>query len=168
MESTLIAGLAGILGLLLGRFWDSRSEAVRWRRDQLIRTYEWIGRAYYVLREANRRLALLDPETPEADEAASRVLDLGGELNSAIVAVWVHGSTPVATAVRELNQETIRIFIAARAQRFSWEEWRTTRGPADDALDRFVEAVRRELSLPPLQVSVRIADLPAQADQPEP
>jgi hypothetical protein len=167
VEATLIAGLAGILGLFLGRFWDTRSEAARWKRDQRIRTYEHVGQAYYSLREANRALALLDPETREAGEAASRVLDLGGKFNSAIVAVWLHGSAPVAKAVREVNQETIKMFIAARARRFSWEEWRAIRGPADHALDDFIGAVRRELSLPPLEVATRIADLPAPPMQPE-
>lgn len=147
MDATLIAGLAGLLGLMLGRFWDYRSEAARWRRDQRIRIYEQIGSTYYATREAIRTMALVEHGTDKAAEAAFRALDAGAEFSRAIVAVWLHGSAPVATAVREINRELVKLFLTARAQQLSYEEWRVTRGPAEQALERFVEAVRAELAL---------------------
>jgi hypothetical protein len=159
LEATLVAGLAGLVGLVLGRFWDSRSEAVRWRRDQRIRTYEQIGACYYKVREAVRTLAMLEPGTPDAGTATARALDLGGEFNRTIVAVWLHGSAPVATAVREIDREVLKMFRTARDARFSWEEWREVRAPAEHALERFVEAVRSELSLPRVAVAIRISDI---------
>lgn len=159
MDATVIAGLAAIVGLVLGRFWDSRSETARWRRDQRIRTYEQVGGSYYALREAIRVLAMLEPSSESTPEVASRALDLGVEFNRAIVAVWLHGSGPVAAAVREIDREVIKMFLAAREHRFSWEEWRDVRAPAEHALERFIEAVRSELSLPQLDVAIRIADI---------
>lgn len=40
MEATLIAAVAGLVGLLLGRFWDRISESATWRRDTRTRCYE--------------------------------------------------------------------------------------------------------------------------------
>jgi hypothetical protein len=34
MTSTVVAALADVLGLAIGRFWDRRSESSRWQRDQ--------------------------------------------------------------------------------------------------------------------------------------
>jgi hypothetical protein len=79
MEATIVAGLAALVGLIVGRFWDSRSEARRWRRDQRVRTYEEFAAAYYRSREGFRRLALLDVGTAGADEAQAVALDNGGE-----------------------------------------------------------------------------------------
>ena len=156
MEIALIASLAGIIGLVIGNLWDSRSEAARWQRDQRIRTYEQIGYTYYALREAFRVVAVSTPGTLQTDEAISRALDLGGEFNRAIFAVWLHGSEPVANTVRELNSRVNELFLASRAKQSSWEEWRVIRGPGEVALERFVEAVRSELSLPQISVAIRI------------
>jgi len=165
VEAALLAGLAGLVGLILGRFWDSRVESARWRRDQRIRIYELVGTSYYTVREAIRAVALLDPDSESADQAASRALDLGGDFHRAVVAVWLHGSAPVATAVRDIDAELIKMFRVARTRRFSWEEWRDVRGPAEHALERFVEAARAELHLPQLNVTIRIAET---ADDPMP
>lgn len=40
MEAAITASLAAVVGLIIGRLWDSRLEAVRWRRDQRVRVYE--------------------------------------------------------------------------------------------------------------------------------
>jgi hypothetical protein len=160
MVTTLVAGLAGLLGLIVGRFWDSRSEARRWRRDQRVRTYEQFAAAYYRSREGFRRLALLDIGTSEADEVQAAALDNGVEFNRLVVAVWLHGSAMVSAAVREVDHEINRLFLAARTRKFTWDEWRSTRRPAEHALERFIEAVRAELSLPPSPVAIRIEALP--------
>lgn len=156
MNAALLAGLAGIIGLVLGRFWDFHVELARWRRDQRIRTYELIGTSYYTLREAIRALALVEPGSQNAEEAALRALDLGADFHRAIVAVWLHGSAPVATVVREIDGEMVKTFRMALSRRFSWEEWRSVRVPAERALERFIVAARAELSLPQLEVSIVI------------
>lgn len=40
METAVLAALAGLVGIVLGRVWDFRLEVVRWRRDQRVRVYE--------------------------------------------------------------------------------------------------------------------------------
>src|SRR5215469_1009142 len=50
MDPVLLAALAGLAGIAIGRFWDARSEATRWRRDQRIRVYERLITAYYQVR----------------------------------------------------------------------------------------------------------------------
>jgi hypothetical protein len=148
LNAALLAGLAGIIGLVLGRFWDFHVESARWRRDQRIRTYELIGTSYYTLREAIRALALVEPGSQNAEDAASRALDLGGEFHRAIVTVWLHGFAPVATAVREIDGEMVRMFRVALSRRFSWEEWRSVRVPAERALESFIVAARGTVFTP--------------------
>lgn len=64
VESAVVAGLAGLLGLALGRLWDRRSESSRWRRDQQIRCYEHLFGTYYELRDQLRALGAADPAGP--------------------------------------------------------------------------------------------------------
>jgi hypothetical protein len=40
METAVVAALAGLFSIVIGRVWDLRLEAVRWQRDQRIRVYE--------------------------------------------------------------------------------------------------------------------------------
>jgi len=155
-NATIIAGFAGLLGLLAGRFWDSRSEARRWRRDQRIRTYEQFAGAYYASREAFRIVALLDPGSADAEAAASQAFDRGVTFNRAMVAVWLHGSAQVAIAAHQVDVALNELMMTARARRFTWEEWRERRAPAEHAIERFTEAVRAELSLPKVPVTIRI------------
>jgi hypothetical protein len=155
-NATIVAGFAGLLGLLAGRFWDSRSEARRWRRDQRIRTYEEFAGAYYASREAYRVVALLDPGSADAEAAAGEAFDRGVTFNRAVVAVWLHGSAQVAIAAHEVDVALNELMITARSRRFTWEEWREWRAPAEHAIERFTEGVRAELSLPKVPVTIRI------------
>jgi hypothetical protein len=68
--------MAGVVGILLGRFWDAHSERRRWRRDQRIRLYEQLAGAYYVSREAYRALALLPLDAPDYEREVGKALDL--------------------------------------------------------------------------------------------
>lgn len=36
MTAAIVAAVAATLGIILGRFWDKRSETARWRRDQMV------------------------------------------------------------------------------------------------------------------------------------
>jgi nucleotide-binding universal stress UspA family protein len=160
MVSAIVAATAGVLGLMLGRYWDNHSETRRWRRDQRIRIYEQFASAYYASREAYRSVALLAPGTPQAEDAASRALDLGIDFNRTLIALWLHGSANVALSAHELDIEVNKLFMIARSRQFSWEAWRVERGPAERALERFTESVRAELGLPGVRVAVRIDELP--------
>lgn len=152
MQSAFVAAVAAILGLVVGRFWDVRAEAGRWRRDQRMRVYERFVGAYYASREAYRSLALHEPGTPEAEEALARALDLGVDFNQSVVAVWFHGSPRVSAAVHEVDVEVNKLAGVARLKRYTWEEWRVARSPAEHAAEQFIEVVRRELGLPEIAV----------------
>ncbi|GIJ50445.1 hypothetical protein Val02_73310 [Virgisporangium aliadipatigenens] len=52
-----------------------------------------------------------------------------------------------------------RVAAARVAGRLDWEEWRAAHEPAEAALQRFVEAVRLELALPPLSVRLTVSDV---------
>jgi hypothetical protein len=152
MQSAIFAALAALLGLVIGRYWDGYSEARRWRRDQRIRIYEQFIGAYYASREAYRTLALVEPDTPEADEAFMRALDLAVDFNRSVVAVWFHGTAEVATAAHLVDVKVNELATVARLRKYSWEDWRTARAGAEHAAEGFTAVVRRELGLPDLDV----------------
>lgn len=43
MDTAVLVALAGVFGIVLGRVWDFRLEAARWRRDQRVRVYEGLA-----------------------------------------------------------------------------------------------------------------------------
>ena len=154
MESAIIASLAAMFGLVLGRLWDSHIEAVRWRRDQCVRVYEEATSAYYEVRDAMRLLAFTEPNTPEADTAENQVRVVGARWDGCMVAVWLHGSAPVAEAIRQLDQEVDHLLKHIRSCRLSWEEFREKRQTVARRLDAFVEEIRKELKRPQIKVTV--------------
>src|SRR5689334_12070356 len=105
MESAVIGGLAALLGLILGRVWDRRSESAKWRRDQRTRCYEQLFVSYYELRDRLRVLGATAPETPESDDVVDRVREVGARWQSDVAAVWLHGSEPVAKAAKALDDD---------------------------------------------------------------
>jgi hypothetical protein len=63
MEAVVLAAVAGVIGLPVGRFWDTKSESARWRRDQRVVAYEKVIKGYYEAREAIRQVAMaVEPE----------------------------------------------------------------------------------------------------------
>jgi hypothetical protein len=164
----ILAAVAGVLGLVLGRYWDSHAEARRWRRDQRVRIYEQFATAYYISREAYRSVAVLAPGTPDAEVAASTALGLGVDFNRTLIALWLHGSANAAVAAHELDIEMNKLFITAGSRQFTWDAWRAERSPAERALERFTETVRAELGLPRVNVDVHIDDLVLQPPASDP
>jgi PhoPQ-activated pathogenicity-related protein len=128
MEAALIAALAALMGLAVGRLWDTRSETARWRRDQRIRVYEGLATAYYQVREAIRALAMCEPGTAAADQAEIRVYEVAAqEWNQQVVATWLHGSPLVIPTVERLDRLVVTLFLDARARRYTWEEFQEER-----------------------------------------
>ncbi|MGB9136839.1 MAG: hypothetical protein WCB73_06355 [Pseudonocardiaceae bacterium] len=154
MDAAITASLAAIFGLVIGRLWDSRLDAVRWRRDQCIRVYEQATSAFYEVREAMRVLALTEPDTPESEAAENRVRAAGAEWNQCMVAVWLHGSEPVAEAIRQTDQEVERLLNRIRSCRLTWGDFREERRPAGRRIDAFIEEIRKEFKRPHIEVRV--------------
>ncbi len=160
METAVLAALTGLFGIVLGRVWDLRLEAVRWRRDQRVRVYEDLAATYYAAREPLLGLAIAEPGTPEADAAAIRALAIAAEWNRGVVATWFHGSSPVTAILQKFDRQLSRLFDKARARRLTWEEFADEHQATEESLEAFIEAVRQELKHPPLKVRVRITPLP--------
>lgn len=160
METAVLAALAGLFGIVLGRVWDLRLEAVRWRRDQRVRVYEDLAATYYAAREPLLVLAMAEPGTPEADAAAIRALDVAAEWNRGVVATWFHGSSLVTATLQQFDHQLSRLFDKARTCRLTWEEFADEHRATEEGLEAFIEAVRQELKHPPLKVSVRIPRVP--------
>jgi hypothetical protein len=167
MEAAVIGGLAALLGLVLGRLWDRKSESSKWRRDQRTRCYEQIFVAYYELRDRLRVLGAAEPGTSASDRAIDRVLQIGAQWQSNVAAVWLYGSEPVTKAAKVLDDEVNNLFMIARSQQLSWDEYRSKRMPAEGALEQLISAIRNEARLPDFEVALRWRpELASEADSP--
>jgi hypothetical protein len=149
MEAAIMASLAAIFGLVIGRLWDSRLESVRWRRDQCVRVYEHATSAYYKVREAMRMLALTEPGTSESEAAENKVRATGAEWDRCMVAVWLHGSEPVAEAIQQVDLEVERLLNRIRSCQLTWEEFQEERRPSQEDLMRSSRRSERSLSAHP-------------------
>ena len=75
--------------------------------------------------------------------------------DSAVAAVWLHGSVDVVVTVTELDEMVGRLFYVAVGPKITTvPQWETGRRPAGRAFERFVCAAREELDLPPVPVRV--------------
>ncbi len=97
MVSAVIAALAGVLGLAIGRFWDRRSESSRWHRGQRVRCYEDLVQTYYRVREMIRLLGSSEPGTKDSAIAGDRARQAGVEWSRSVVTARLYGSE-IATA----------------------------------------------------------------------
>ena len=162
MTSALLAGLAAILGVAIGRLWDTRSESARWRRDQKTASYQRVAEQFQAVYENIRAIALTNVD---ADAFAALVehtrTDGFAAWDSAVAAVWLHGSTDVVVAVTELDEAVGKLFYGAAVREITTvPEWKTARLPARRAFERFLAAAREELDLPPVSVKI-FTDPPA-------
>jgi hypothetical protein len=162
-----MGGLAALLGLILGRVWDRRSESSNWRRDQRTRCYEQLFASYYEVRDRLRLLGVAVPGTPESDDAIVRFLEVAVRWHSNVAAVWLHSSEPLTKAAKALDDQANALFIAARAEQLNWDQYRAKRMNAEGALEQLIAAIRHELGLPEFEVAIRWRpDYPSKADKP--
>jgi hypothetical protein len=138
--------MAGVLGVTLGRFWDGRSEATRWHRDQKAATYQRFAEAFGAIYENVRTVALAEPDTSALADAVTHARrDRTWE--NAMAAVWLHGSAAVVTACTALDREVISLFHDVQTTHLSVTDWNQARLPSARAFETFVEAARDELKL---------------------
>jgi hypothetical protein len=155
VNAVVLAAFAGLLGLIIGRLWDTHAEAASWKRDQRIRIYENLADSYYQVREALRALAISEPGTTESEAIETRVYEIAASgWNQHVVAGWLHGSPQVISTIENLDRHVVQLFLLARGRRFTWDEFQEARKPVQEALEHYVEAVRRELRQPALKVTV--------------
>ncbi|MBV7703992.1 hypothetical protein NOVA_14530 [Nocardia nova] len=156
MTPALLAAVAAILGVVVGRFWDTRSESARWRRDQKTANYQRVVEQFQAVYE-NIRVCAITEADDDTFKALVEHTRTGGfsSWDSAVAAVWLHGSVDVVVTVTELDEAVAQLFYAAVERRITTvPEWNSARRPARQAFERFVEAARKELDLPPVPVRI--------------
>jgi hypothetical protein len=143
--------MIGLLGVAVGRFWDTRSESSRWRRDQKTASYQRFAEQFQATYEAIRVIAGADSNT-DALQALVEHTRSGtlGSWDGALAAVWLHGSPDVVAAATQLDHAIGELFDGALRQQFAApEDWNEARGSAREAFACFLESARGELDLPP-------------------
>ncbi|WP_194838945.1 hypothetical protein [Nocardia sp. XZ_19_369] len=152
MMTALVAAFAGMFGIAIGRFWDTRAESARWRRDQRATSYLRIAEAYWeILRELDaiagtqntqglgepRNWALLSPNGMAA-------LD---RWNSALMSVLVYGSPRVAGAAKNVDDCVDECGMKASSAQHDWESWATETSPLKKSFQDLLAAIRGDLKL---------------------
>ncbi|MFE3195421.1 hypothetical protein ACFXHA_40910 [Nocardia sp. NPDC059240] len=141
-------------GIVIGRFWDTRTESARWRRDQKTTSYQRYAEQFQALYEATRLAAFADSRTDTfaalVEHARSSTFPVWV---NALSAVWLHGSSEVVTAAMQLDQAVTDLFYGVADRTVSELNWDTARTPARDAFQRFIVSARTELGLPLVDVA---------------
>ncbi|MGC4757584.1 hypothetical protein [Micromonospora trifolii] len=150
MQVALLAALSGLIGIVLGRFWDARSESLRWRRDQRVQSYQAVAGEFYRYREAIRELGRAPGPGSEHDERRAEVSKLRTDWNRSLATLWLHGSERAATCALSVDHQLSKLGTRAREEGIPDEQWSTYREPAMVAYDDFVDAIRSDLRLSPL------------------
>lgn len=166
MTAALAAAIAATLGIIIGRFWDVRSEAARWRRDQMTASYQQMGEVFRKTTEGIRAIALADP----ADEQFREMIDrfrADSSWDDAYSGVWLHGSPAVVQAATALDLAETELFYEAQDHLHRIEDWYRIRIPARQAFENFLVAVREELRLAPVPVTF-FPEFPRQIPAPPP
>lgn len=154
MVSALIAATAGVVGLVIGRFWDYQSESLRWRRDQRVQSYQRLLEQFHVFHEAARAVALLEPCTAESDCAISEARITGIGFDNAMTAVWLHGSDRIVEAARLLDDELTKLWDTSQVQLLTPLDWINARSPVQRSVENVISLIRAELGLPGLDIGV--------------
>ncbi|MEV6447579.1 hypothetical protein [Amycolatopsis sp. NPDC051716] len=147
MAAVVMAALAGLLGIIIGRFWDGRSESSRWRRDQTTQSYQRLAEAFSQVYEHIRVVALAEPGTSALAEVTDRARQ-DKTWDNALAAVWLHGSTNVIESSLSLDREVTKIFHRVQKIQLTVADWNAARTEAAAAFEHFIEAAREELRLP--------------------
>ncbi|MGW4247137.1 hypothetical protein [Nocardia sp. NPDC004722] len=142
MVTTLVAGLAGVLGVAVGKFWDTRSESTRWRRNERTASYRQLIDAFLEFRLAitHRRHG----DAPDHDWTSQRHAWV-----RSLAALWLYGSDSAVSAGKQLDIALTDLVASAQ----STGPWNDASQATRDAFDQFVQVVRTEFRLPDLTES---------------
>ncbi|MFF2550734.1 hypothetical protein ACFVUS_07020 [Nocardia sp. NPDC058058] len=155
MTAALLAAAAGVFGIVVGRLWDSRSESARWRRDQKTASYQRFAAQFEAMYEAIRIIALTDVGSGSLPSVVQDART-GNFIpwDSALSAVWLHGSCDVVSGATLVDREILGLFHEATGRLFTVEEWNEARRPARQAFENFIGAARTELDLPQVPMTL--------------
>ncbi len=141
-------------GTSSGRFWDFRSESLRWRRDQRVESYQRLLEQFHVFHEAVRVVALLEPRTAESERAISEALITGIGFDNAMTAVWLYRSGRVVEAARLLDDELTKLWDIPQVQVLTPLEWIDARSTVQRSVENVTSLIRVEFGLPSLDVGL--------------
>jgi hypothetical protein len=157
MWTAAVVAVAAILGVAVGRLWDSRAESARWHRDETMASYQRLAEAFRSSYDHIQDIAFTDPNAAGYSATVRKVIVEGNHVwHGALSSVWFHGSSGVIAAATSLDRSLTDFHAHAIDRLFSAEEWAKARVPARRAFEEFLEAVRAELALP--QVPYRFYD----------
>lgn len=165
MVSGVLAAIAAVLGIAIGRFWDTRSEDRRYTRDKRIECYERQAALFFKMREAIRAIGTCEPESTESTDALCAALEVGSEWNGALASVWLHSSAEVTQSLSDVDLGLNAALLKAVDGKYSWDEWRVERQPVEEVMERFLASVRTELRRPELPVRLRTFSLESLQDR---
>lgn len=149
MWTAVVAASAAILGVAVGRMWDSRAESSRWRRDQRMASYQRLAEAYRTSYDQIQTIAFADPRVHEYSGLVRNAVIQGNSVwHGALSATWFHGSLPVIAAATTLDRALAQLHSQVVDRLVTVADWGPLRAPARQAFEEYIEAVRRELSLP--------------------
>lgn len=149
MTAALLAALAGFFGIAIGRFWDSRSESDRWRRDQKAVSYQRLAERFDSLFRGIRASALSDAKSNTLQSIWSETHSRNWALwASAVADVWLHGSSEVVMTATALDRVLARLEYSTSPRSVTLREWKEARAPVHQAFERFLDSARQDLKLP--------------------
>ncbi|MEU1995010.1 hypothetical protein ABZ511_11210 [Nocardia gamkensis] len=154
MTAVIVAAVAGVLGIMVGRLWDTRSESTRWRRDQKTGCYQRLAEQFQTTYEAIRAVARADTDADSRHALIEHTRNgVFPSWDSAVASVWLHGSLEVVMAATLLDEAIGELHDGAlRRQIVSQQDWDRARDPARRAFECFLAAARRELDLAPVGI----------------
>jgi hypothetical protein len=152
MTSAILAVLAGLIGLVAGRLWDTRSESSQWRRDQRVMSYQSVASEFYRYREVLRLASVCPKESPDRGRATTELMEHHALWNQCLSAVWLHGSESAARAACELDHALSALGDYVLGNEIPSVEWMARREAAQQKFDDYIDAVRKDLSLSALGV----------------
>ncbi|MGW6726047.1 hypothetical protein ACWF9G_09100 [Nocardia sp. NPDC055029] len=137
--------MAGVLGIVIGRFWDSHAESTRWRRDQNTASYQRYAEEFQSSYGLIRAIALAD----RGSETLARAKADGFQASdAAFITVWMHGSASVVEAATRVEHAMTELYEQAQEQTVSIDGWRQMADPTRRAFEGFLRTMRNELALP--------------------
>jgi hypothetical protein len=152
VASAILAALAGLIGLVAGRLWDTRSESTRWRRDQRVMSYQSVACEFYRYREVLRLTSACPKDSPDRVHATATLMEHHAVWNQCLSALWLHGSENAARAAYELDHAISILGDYVYEHEIPPDEWVLRKEEAQEKFDDYIDAVRKDLSLPALGV----------------
>ena len=150
--ASIVSACVALAGIYIGRRLEVKAERDRASQDRRIATYQELIKQYFRLREAIRRVATSEPDPENRDPRTEEARNVGIDWNSAVFDVWLYGSRAVADHVRDLDENINSLFVDARANFYTTNEWQDAREKTQRLMDSYLDVVRTELDLPPHKI----------------